>query len=130
MQDQRQGNTSDLLQKYQTYDNYSPQIPVTNKQVMLNSPGKKKQKLGALYNPNNLDPRKIAMDQEQIAGIKTNYGYLNTDEQQKSKSLIKGNMRAGNPYKNETINSSPSGRFNAQLIQRDGGRSGLSQIGL
>jgi hypothetical protein len=46
------------------------------KKEQKNSPGKSKNKLGALYNPNYVDPR-ILPPQLNIggpAGVKTNYG--------------------------------------------------------
>ena len=53
------------------------------------SPGKSNNKLGAIYNPNYVDPRvlpKKVLDQQVTAGIKTNYG-LNIE---RGKRYLKG----------------------------------------
>lgn len=46
------------------------------KREQRNSPGKSKNKLGALYNPNYVDPRILPQNMTQgvAAGVKTNYG--------------------------------------------------------
>ena len=45
------------------------------KKEQKNSPGKSKNKLGALYNPNYVDPRRLPVQTTGTpAGVRTNYG--------------------------------------------------------
>ena len=48
-----------------------------NPKVLNNSPSKRFAKMGALYNPNKIDPRRVITDPgiDKPAGVTTNYGY-------------------------------------------------------
>ena len=63
-----------------------------------------------MYNPNNYDPRNFSNQADQIAGVKTNYGVQasGTIDKIRSQPLIKGNLKAGNPYMNDGMTGSPS----------------------
>ena len=71
------------------------------KKEQLNSPGKSKNKLGALYNPNYVDPRALPPQHDDggPAGVQTNYGVkvLNTIGQRK---FVDAEGKQLNPYYN------------------------------
>lgn len=68
------------------------------KREQRNSPGKSKNKLGALYNPNYVDPRILPhnMTQNIAAGVKTNYGL----QMERGRRNVDQNGQFLNPYYN------------------------------
>jgi len=71
------------------------------KKEQKNSPGKSKNKLGALYNPNYIDPRVLPSDKQPHfpAGTKTNYG-LQIDQSRKHYGADMIGYQANTPYYN------------------------------
>ena len=61
------------------------------------SPPRTKNKIGALYNPNSVDPRRVQVDPsyDQIAGVATNYGLPSNHSAAVSTNKI---QKIGSPY--------------------------------